>query len=95
VPSAHNNKMQFTGSILLLAVADKSFIGKDGTEVKYSKATFITENGDVVSMTTTKEVLDSFKDRTRIQGVGSFDLSSDFKGNPRVKLTSFVAEKQK
>jgi len=77
----------------MLAVADKSFVGRDGNQITYAKVTFITENGDVVSMGTTEELLDTYIGQARIEGVGHFELSADFKGNPKVKLTSFLPSK--
>jgi len=87
--------MKFKGPILLLAVSDKSFLGRDGAEVKYAKVTFITENGEVVSMGTSPELLDTYKGQARLQGVADFELSADFKGNPKVKMTSFTPDKGK
>jgi len=84
--------MQFTGHILLLKVADKTFTNNNGEAIVYHKVTFIMETGDVVSMTTTKEVYDTFGKVSKLDGVGTFEVTPDFKGNPKLKLLSFVED---
>jgi len=85
--------MKFTAKILLLGVADRAFKNTDGENVAYWKATFIDENAQVYSISTTKEVLDTVGDKSRVDGEGSFEIKADNKTNPRVKLIAFAIKK--
>jgi len=87
------NKMQFQSNILLLTVVSKDFTNSKGETIAYTKATFISEKGEVFGVTTSKEVLDTLGNKNKLEGVGSFEVGVDFKGYPRLKLIAFIPKK--
>jgi len=46
-----------------------------------------------MSVSTTPEVLDSVGDKGNVEGVGEFEVSVDFKHNPKLKLIGFTVGK--
>lgn len=81
--------MQFKSEITVLKAQKKSFVNTNGQNVEYIKTTFINEDGAIITCTCSQAVLDTVQDGARIDGTGTFEITSDFKGKPRLVLTLF------
>jgi len=84
-------KFESTGEIL--KVEEKSFVNEQGQTVKYIKARFLTAEGEIISCTTTPEVLDTIGDESKIKVVATFLVSPDSRTqNAKVKLVSVTLD---
>jgi len=81
--------MKFTSKVLILNVAERSFINKKGEEINYIKCVLVDEGGDILSTTCPQSVFDTLDGRSKVEGVATFEVSPDFSQKPRLSLISF------
>jgi len=81
--------MKFTSQITVLKANAKSFNNDRGEEIKYNRAVLVDEFGDIMSVGCSQPALDMINGRANVEGVGTFEVSPDFKQKPRLSLVLF------
>ncbi len=80
----------FTGEITILRADNKSFKGNQGALVAYFVISFITAGGNVIKVTTTKELFDDLQKYVEKRATGVATLELQMKGEIlKAKLTAF------
>jgi len=84
--------MKFTSKVLILNVAERSFVNKKGETINYIKCVLVDESGEILSTTCPQAIFDSLEGRSKVEGVATFEVSPDFSQKPRLSLISFEEE---
>lgn len=78
--------MEITSRIVVYSVEEKEFTNAQNQIVKFVQAKVLLDNGDVIKVATTKEVLDTLSNESKIECDGTFSVSADSRQKPRIRL---------
>jgi len=78
--------MEFQSVGEIMKVEEKKFTNDRGEEVKYVKARYLTDDGEIVNVTATSKVLDEIGEETKVKVRATFSVSADFKQNAKLRL---------